>query len=118
MNRNFIFLGVLLVFGVVAISGCTSKQPASNTVIIQNNAFVPYTLHVQVGTTVTWINKDPDTQNVVSDSRVFDSGNLASGQSFNYTFNQTGSYHYHSTIHSSMNGTIVVFNNTTNTGSY
>ena len=117
MNRNLIFVGVLLVLGV-AISGCTYKQPASNTVNIQNNAFVPFTLHVQVGTTVTWINKDPNTQDVVSDSRVFDSGNLANGQSFNYTFNETGTYHYHSTIHSSMKGTIVVFNNTTNTGNY
>lgn len=118
MNRNFTFLGVLLVLGVVAVSGCTSKQSANNTVDIQNNAFVPSTLHVQVGNTVMWINKDPDTQDVVSENKMFDSGNLANGQSYNYTFNQTGSYRYHSSIHPSMNGTIVVYNSTNNTGSY
>jgi plastocyanin len=118
MNRNFLFLGVLLVLGAVAVSGCTSKQPAANTVAIQNNAFVPSTLHVQVGTTVMWINKDPTSQDVVSDSRIFDSGNLANGQSYNYTFNITGSYRYHSSINPSMNGTIVVYNSTNNTGSY
>jgi plastocyanin len=118
MNRNFLFLGVLLVLGAVAVSGCTSKQPAANTVAIQNNAFVPSTLHVQVGTTVMWINKDPTSQDVVSDSRIFDSGNLANGQSYSYTFNLTGSYRYHSSINPSMNGTIVVYNSTNNTGSY
>ena len=118
MNKNLIFIGFLLVLGVVAVSGCTSKQTTSNTVAIQNHAYHPSTLHVPVGTTVTWTNKDPDIQNVVSDNRIFESGNLANGQSYNYTFNQTGSYHYHSTIHTSMNGTIVVYWNTTNSGCY
>ena len=108
MNRNFIFLGVLLVLGVVAVSGCTSKQSENNTVNIQNSAYIPVTLNVKVGTTVMWINKDPHPQDVVSDSGLFNSGNLNNGQSYNYTFNQTGSYPYHSSIHPSMNGTIVV----------
>lgn len=108
MNRNFIFLGILLVLGVVAVSGCTSKQSANNTVAIQNSALNPVTLNVQVGTTVTWINRDPHPQDVVSDSGLFNSGNLTNGQSYNYTFNQTGSYLYHSSIHPSMNGTIIV----------
>ena len=108
MNRNFIFFGVLLVLGVVAVSGCTSKQSANNTVAIQNSVFNPVTLNVQVGTTVTWINRDPHPQDVVSDSGLFDSGNLTNGQSYNYTFNQTGNYTYHSSLHPSMDGTIVV----------
>ena len=108
MNRNFIFLGVLLVLGVIAVSGCTSKQSANNTVAIQNNVYIPITLNVQVGTTVTWINRDPHPQDVVSDSGLFASGNLSNGQSYNYTFNQTGIYPYHSSIHPSMNGTLVV----------
>jgi plastocyanin len=98
----------MLVLGVLAVSGCTSKQSENNTVGIQNSAFNPVTLFVQVGTTVTWINRDPHPQDVVSDNGLFDSGNLTIGQSYNYTFNQTGTYPYHSSIHSSMNGTIVV----------
>ena len=108
MNKNFIFMGILVVLGVVAVSGCTSNESETNKVVIQNNAFIPSTVIVPVGSTVIWINKDPDTQDVVSDSRVFESGNLANGESYNYTFNQTGSYHYHSSIHPSMKGTIVV----------
>lgn len=118
MNKNFIFLGVLVVLGVVAVSGCTSNQSAANTVTIQNMAFNPSTLNVQVGTKVMWINKDSATHHVVSDTGVFDSGDLATGQSYNYTFNQTGSFPYHCSIHPSMTGTIVVSTSApTSTGS-
>lgn len=78
---------------------------------IQNNAFNPSSLNVTAGTTVTWINRDNVTQNVVSDSGLFDSGNLTNGMSYNYTFNQTGTYPYHSKISPSMKGTIVVTSN-------
>lgn len=105
LEKNFLFFGFLTVLAVVAISGCTSN---TNTVTIQNMSFNPSTLNVQVGTTVTWINKDSTTHHVVSDSGVFDSGDLSTGMSYNYTFNQTGSYPYHCSIHPSMKGTIVV----------
>ena len=106
MNKNFIVFGVLLVLGVVAVSGCTSQS--ANTVTIQNSNFSPATLNVTVGTTVMWINRANVTQEVTSDSGVFDSGNLTSGMSYNYTFNQSGSYPYHSSVNPSMTGTIVV----------
>ena len=83
----------------------------TNTVTIQNNAFNPSSLNVTAGTTVTWINRDNVTQNVVSDSGLFDSGNLTNGMSYNYTFNQTGTYPYHSSISPSTKGTIVVTSN-------
>ena len=106
MNRNFLVFGVLLVLGVVAVSGCTSQS--SNTVTIQNASFVPASMNVTVGTTVMWINKANATQNVVSDNGLFNSGNLSNGMSYNYTFNQSGTYPYHSSINTSMTGTIIV----------
>ncbi|MBZ2164459.1 cupredoxin domain-containing protein [Methanobacterium spitsbergense] len=109
MDRNLIFVGVFLIFGIVAVSGCTSSQ--TSIVTIQNSSFNPSTLNVQVGTTVTWINKDTTTHDVVSDTGLFNSGNLTNGMSYNYTFNQTGSFAYHSAIQPSMTGTIVVSTN-------
>ena len=106
MNRNFLVFGVLLVLGVVAVSGCTSQSP--NTVTIQNASFIPATMNVTVGTTVMWINKANATQDVVSDNGLFNSGNLTNGMSYNYTFNQSGTYPYHSSINPSMTGTIIV----------
>lgn len=118
MERNLILTGIFLVLGIVAVSGCTSNQSTGNTVTIQNMAFNPSTLNVQVGTTVTWINKDTVTHDVTSDTGVFTSGNLTNGMSYNYTFNQTGTFPYHCAIHPSMTGTIVVSTNApTSTGS-
>ena len=109
MDKTFLFWGVVLVLTVVAISGCTSQtQNTANTVNIQNMAFSPSTLNVKVGTTVTWVNKDSTAHDVVSDTGLFNSGNLNNGQSYSYTFNQTGSFPYHCGIHPSMTGTIVV----------
>lgn len=119
MNKNFLLLGILLVVGVVGVSGCTSQnQTSGNNITVQNMAFSPSTLNVKTGTTVTWINKDSTTHDIVSDSGLFNSGNLTNGMSFSYTFNQTGSFPYHCSIHPSMTGTIVVSNSTTaSTGS-
>ncbi|WP_052374129.1 plastocyanin/azurin family copper-binding protein [Methanobacterium sp. SMA-27] len=104
-NINFIFLGILLTIGIVAVSGCTSQ---SSTVTIQNMAFNPSTVHITGSTTIIWINKDNIEHEVVSDTGLFDSGVLAPGESFNYTFNQAGDYAYHCAIHPSMVGIIVV----------
>ena len=111
MNRNFLVFGVLLVLGVIAVSGCTSQSP--NTVTIQNASFVPASMNVTVGTTVMWINKANATQDVVSDNGLFNSGNLSNGMSYNYTFNQSGTYPYHSSINPSMTGTIIVSSSST-----
>ena len=71
-----------------------------------------------MGTTVMWINKGNTTQDVTSDSGVFSSGNLTNGMSYNYTFNQSGSYPYHSSITPSITGTVVVSgNNSSSNGS-
>jgi plastocyanin len=115
LNKNLIAFGLLLVLGVVAVSGCTSQT--NNTVTIQNANFVPATLNVPMGSTVTWINKGNGTQDVTSDSGLFSSGNLTNGMSYNYTFNQSGSYPYHSSINPSMTGTIVVSGNNSSSNS-
>ncbi|MTK14149.1 MAG: hypothetical protein F8N39_19420 [Clostridiaceae bacterium] len=104
MNKNFLILGIILTT-VIAISGCTSQ---SNTVTINNMAFSPSTLTIPAGTTVTWINKDNTAHEVVSDTGLFDSGILAAGDSFNYTFNNAGNYEYHDSINHSLIGIITV----------
>jgi plastocyanin len=112
LENKYLILAVLGIMGVVAVSGCTSNTSSSaNTVTIQNFAFNPAVLNVQVGKTVTWTNKDSTTHHVVSDTGLFDSGNLSNGMSYNYTFNTAGNYPYHCSIHPSMKGTIVVTTN-------
>jgi plastocyanin len=114
MRNNFLILAIFGILAVVAVSGCTSMN-TGNTVTIQNNTFNPTALTVQAGTTVTWTNKDSKMHRVVSNSGLFDSGNLNTGMSYSYTFNKTGNYPYHDSTLTTMKGTIIVTPTTTNT---
>jgi len=92
--------------------GMAPQAPAAVTISEQNLRFNPGTVTVPVGTTVTWINNDPQglPHTSTSDSGLWDSGNMAVGQSYSHTFNQPGTFAYHCTLHQAqgMTGTIVV----------
>jgi plastocyanin len=81
---------------------------ASAGVSISNFSFQPQSLQVTVGTTITWTNNDTTSHTVTSDTGVFDSGTLAPGSTFKFTFTQAGTFAYHCNIHSTMKGTITV----------
>ena len=104
-----------------ASSPAAAVAPATgHTVAIQNFAFAPQTLTVKAGTKVTWTNSDSTPHTVTSTdgpstsaspNGLFDSGQLASGASFSFTFAKAGTYYYECTIHASMasmHATIVV----------
>ena len=55
---------------------------------------------MKAGTKVTWVNKDTVTHTVTSQGiSLFDSGNLATGATFSYTFARAGTYPSYCTIH-------------------
>ncbi len=93
-----------------SISPESSPQPtveiSPNTVEISNFAFNPSEITVKKGTTVTWINKDTATHKIKSDT--FNSEDLNQGGTFNFTFENTGSFDYVCGIHPSMTGNIKV----------
>ena len=75
--------------------------------------FNPDMVTIKQGTTVTWTNKDGTAHTVVSGVRdnksgLFDSGNISSGATFSYTFNEKGTFDYFCEPHSGMDGIIVV----------
>lgn len=109
---TFILLVALVLTACSSGNGTTSttiSSPVSGSYVsLVNLAFSPATLTVKVGTTITWTNNDSMTHTVTSDNGVFDSGNLTPGQTFSYTFNNTGTFTYHCVIHSYMKGTIIV----------
>ena len=71
-------------------------------------AFTPATLEIAVGDTVTWINDDDTEHTVTAFDGAFDSGELAEGASFSFTFDAPGEFRYRCLFHSEMQGTIVV----------
>ena len=88
----------------------TPTPPPANAVqvTIQNFAFAPPTLAITTGTTVTWTNKDQIAHTATADDQSFDSGNLNTGQTWSFTFNQPGTFAYTCTYHPYMKGTITV----------
>src|SRR5207245_10417257 len=96
--------------------------PAQKTgaVCLHDNFFDTTRIDVMVGATVVWTNAGLAQHTVVSDAGVFDSGQeksqwLNPGQTFLFTFPQTGTYPYHCALHGAaggvgMSGTVVVEN--------
>ena len=135
MNRNKMIMYVLLVMALLIIAlplascagsgstaGTTAKETtaataaattaggavAKNEISIKGNAFNPDNLSIKVGDTVTWINNDSYAHTVKAKTGEFDSGNIASGGKFSFTFSKEGTYDYICAIHTSMTGKIVV----------
>ena len=83
------------------------------TVDMRNIAFNPLNLQVAVGTKVTWTNSDSVDHTSTSDTGVWDSGMMSTGQSFSFTFTTPGTFPYYCRPHGApggrgMAGTIVV----------
>jgi plastocyanin len=88
-----------------------NQTPAVGRVDIKNMMFTPSQISVQKGATVTWTNHDTTAHTVVDDLTNVggpSSGDIQPGSTYSFTFNETGSFQYHCTIHPSMRGTIVV----------
>jgi len=81
---------------------------AKNEISIKGNAFSPDNLSIKVGDTVTWINNDSYAHTVKAKTGEFDSGNMASGGKFSFTFDKEGTIDYICGIHTFMTGKIVV----------
>lgn len=80
-------------------------------------AYSPDVIVVPVGTTVTWTNSDQLPHTVTSgtsDGRagepdgIMDSGDMAPGDTFSFTFNEAGEYPYYCTPHPWMRGAVLV----------
>jgi plastocyanin len=99
-----------LASGVVLLAALLAPAAAATTydVDIAGFAFDPDTLTIVVGDTVRWTNSDAAPHTATSNTGVFDSGTLATGDQFSYTFDQVGSYPYFCSIHPSMTAVITV----------
>lgn len=86
---------------------CAQNLAAGQQVGISANTFLPGTLAVTAGTSVTWTNADQVNHTVTFDAGP-DCGQLSTGQSVTAQFPGPGSYPYHCKIHSSMHGTVTV----------
>jgi plastocyanin len=128
-----------LVLGALGLTGCTSGVPAvmepdtssstrtaenSDVTLVRLN-FMPETLTVSVGDTVTWLNGESLSHTITSGTfsdvdettglrgseaadGLFDAWLGEEGGTFSYPFETAGTYPYFCGIHDGMNATVVV----------
>jgi plastocyanin len=73
-----------------------------------NRAYAPDNLSIAAGSTVTWMNTDVVAHTSTSDRSAWDSGIVAPGGQFSFTFQTPGTFTYHCAIHPGMVGTVTV----------
>ena len=101
--------------GTGASGGNSVTISPGSSVPSNGKFFVPETLTVSKGTTVTWTNGDSTLHTVTSGSpeagnsgSEFDSSYLAAGKTFQHPFNTAGTFDYYCTLHPFMKGKVVV----------
>jgi plastocyanin len=92
-----------------AIGAAAGSAAPTAQVTMPGKFYAPNRLDVLVGTTVTWQNTDRSTHTVTEDDDAFDSGHIRPGQAFAMTFEKSGTYNFHCTIHRFMRGSVSVF---------
>lgn len=82
------------------------KVEAENLVLIGAEGFSPSALNVSKDTTVVWINQDIKVHQVMGG--ILDSGVLKPGHSWQYTFEEEGTYNYFDAFNINLKGKVVV----------
>ncbi|MEX2587600.1 MAG: plastocyanin/azurin family copper-binding protein [Actinomycetota bacterium] len=99
--------------GAVDSADSADSAGAENTVVMELISFKPEVIEVSAGDTVTWTNEEAASAHTVTSGQVeqgsggvtatpddrFDSGNVAAGDTFEFTFDEPGTYAYYCAIH-------------------
>jgi plastocyanin len=92
-----------------AMSGMAGHEmPATAAVAIEGFAYIPPTIEIAAGDTVTWTNNDGAQHTVSQSGGGFQSGALAQGATFSQAFDTPGTYDYFCEFHANMSGTVIV----------
>ncbi len=78
-----------------------------------NECYLPYSLEIRSGDTISWSNDDTAAHTVTSGTPdgpdgVFDSSLFMAGNTFDFTFDEAGTYSYFCMVHPWMTGEIIV----------
>ena len=96
--------GIVIIPPGAAVPGCDDTD----------ECYLPYTISVATGATVLWSNDDSAAHTVSSGTiddgltGVFDSGLFMAGASFEFTFDEAGTYDYFCMVHPWMTGIVNV----------
>jgi plastocyanin len=99
---------VALLFGSGAAPAPAADAPKPVVVHITMFKFIPATVTVPAGTTITFVNDDEEPHTVTATNKSFDSEAMDSHQSWKHAFAKSGTFTYFCELHPYMKGTIVV----------
>ncbi|HVV34285.1 MAG TPA: cupredoxin family copper-binding protein [Vitreimonas sp.] len=86
----------------------TGPAVMTNTVQIRDFSFIPRTIVVTPGTTVTWTNVDDEPHTVTANDRAYHSAAMDTDQTYTHTFATAGEFHYFCALHPHMTATVIV----------
>jgi plastocyanin len=99
---------ILAFAAVMALMVAGPATAATKTISIYASGFSPKSVTVTEGDTVTWVNRDSATHQVLASGGQFVSAILKQGQSFSFTFRAAGIYDYKDELHPKLTGRITV----------
>jgi plastocyanin len=91
---------------VATLAGSALAQDV--TVPIKSFKFMVMDVSVSPGSTVTWVNQDEEPHTVTSETGLFASGGLDTGQTYSFKFDKAGVYKYRCSIHPQMTASVTV----------
>jgi plastocyanin len=103
-----LFLGAVVALALVFAAPASPAPTATASVQIVRTGFVPATVTINQGDSVTWRNADTRTHQVVANGGQFASPILDPGKTYTHAFSRGGTFRYHDALHSSLRGTVVV----------
>lgn len=89
-------------------SPSATAAPKAVVVHIKDFAFVPATVTVRAGQTITFVEDDEASHTVTAENKSFDSGYMKQHDRWSHVFTTAGTYPYVCAYHSTMHGTVVV----------
>jgi plastocyanin len=102
---------LLLIAVAISFSpAALGAKPKENKVEISDVKYKPAKLKIKKGEKVVWTNRDDRDHTVVSrdKAKTLNSGKIAAGETFEFTFDKTGTYEYGCEYHPRMKGVIEV----------
>ena len=111
MGRNRLLLmavSMVMLGGMEVYMPSVAETSDPTKIVVKDFMFMPNSLTVKAGSTVTWANMDDEPHTVVSNTGLFRSAAMDTNESFSFKFDQPGTYHFTCSIHPRMVGTIVV----------
>lgn len=87
--------------GAVVLALGSPATAATTEVVMKDNVYLPESVSIAVGDTVTWVNDGRSPHNVTYGDKSKESGTIAPGEEYSITFDSAQTLYYYCSFHSS-----------------